>query len=257
MGCAVAQLRLVQHHAGEERPQSEGNVEQLHGAIGNAERQCQHRQGKQLAGTGAGGFCQDPRHQAAADHNHQRDKGDDFADGDGQLHQQLAAAGVVIAHHVAEGRQQHQCQHHRQVFHDQPADGDLPALTVDQLTFFQSTQQHHGTGGGQTQPEHQAGNQIPAEQLGQPHTQQGSDGNLCHGAGNGDMFYCEEVFKREMEANTEHQQNHANFRQFRCQRGVGNKPGGKGASEHACCKVSYQWGDAQAIRQHTEEEGEY
>ncbi|MNY70803.1 hypothetical protein D3C86_2090100 [compost metagenome] len=60
-----------------------------------------------------------------------------------------------------------------------------------------------------------------------------------------------------MEANTEHQQDHADFRQFRCQRGVGNKTGGKRAGEHACGKIPHQRGDAQAIRQHSEEEGKY
>jgi hypothetical protein len=93
----------------------------------------------------------------------------------------------------------------------------LPALAVDQLPFLQGTQQHHGAGGGEAEAEHQTGDQIPAEQLGQPHTEQGSDGYLRHGAGNGDRFYCEEVFQREVQANTEHQQDNADFRQFRRQ----------------------------------------
>lgn len=214
---AVAQFGLVQHHAGEESAQREGDVEQLHRAVGDAERQRQYRQGEQLARAGAGGFGQDPRHQAAADHDHQRDKGDDLTDGQCQLHQQLAAAGVVVAQHVAEGRQQYQRQHHRQIFDDQPADGDLPALAVDQLPLLQRAQQHHGAGGGEAQAEHQAGDQIPAEQLGQPHAEQGGDGYLRYGAGNGDRFYCEEVFQREVQANTEHQQDNADFRQFRRQ----------------------------------------
>jgi hypothetical protein len=74
-------------------------------------------------------------------------------------------------------------------------DGDLPALAVDQLPFLQGTQQHHGAGGGEAEAEHQTGDQIPAEQLGQPHTEQGSDGYLRHGAGNGDRFTARRSFK--------------------------------------------------------------
>ncbi|MNE44157.1 hypothetical protein D3C80_1383710 [compost metagenome] len=127
----------------------------------------------------------------------------------------MRGAGGIAVEHIGKCWQQHQGQHHGQIFDNQPADGDLPALAVDQLPFFQGAQQYHGTGGGQTQAEHQAGNQIPAHQFGQPHPQHRRDGDLGNGPGDSDIFYCEEIFKREMETNTEHQQDHPNLREFR------------------------------------------
>lgn len=64
------------------------------------------------------------------------------------------------------------------VFHNQPADGDLPALAVNQLSFLQRAQQHYGTGGGEAQAKDDAGHQRPAEGGGERHTQQRRHGYL-------------------------------------------------------------------------------
>ena len=49
MGGAVAQLGFIKHHAGKEGAEGEGDIKQLHGAEGDAQRQGQHRQSEQLA----------------------------------------------------------------------------------------------------------------------------------------------------------------------------------------------------------------
>lgn len=45
-------------------------------------------------------------------------------------------ADVAFLRHTGNRRQQDQRQDHHQVFHNQPADGDLPALAVNQLSFL-------------------------------------------------------------------------------------------------------------------------
>ena len=50
----------------------------------------------------------------------------------------LAAAPKQVGHR----RQDHQRQHHREIFDDQPADGDAPALRLDHAPVLQCLQQH-------------------------------------------------------------------------------------------------------------------
>ncbi|MNR11411.1 hypothetical protein D3C85_1277080 [compost metagenome] len=127
---AVAQLRFVQHHTGEERAQRKGDVKQFHSAESDTERKGQHRQGKQFTRAGGCATREDPRYQAAAHHHHNGDKGDHFADGDTHIQRQRGKADVVFFHHPGDGRQQDQRQDHHQIFNNQPADGDLPTLAV-------------------------------------------------------------------------------------------------------------------------------
>ena len=143
----VAQLGFVQHHPGEERAQCKGDVEQFNGTKGNPQRQGKDRQGKQLTGAGGRAAGQDPRHQTAAHQHHNGDKRHHFPDGDAHVQRQCRKADALFFHHTGDGRQQHQRQHHHQVFHNQPAYRDLSALAVDKLPLLKRAQQYDGTGG--------------------------------------------------------------------------------------------------------------
>ena len=233
MGGAVAQLGFIKHHAGKEGAEGEGDIKQLHGAEGDAQRQGQYRQGEQLARAGGRAARHDPRHQPTADQHHDGDKGHHFANGDPEVEGEGSEADVAFLRHTGHCRQQDQRQDHHQVFHNQPADGDLPALTVNQLSFLQGAQQHHGTGGGETQAKDDAGHQRPAKGGGERHTQQRRHSYLGDGPGNGDRLYRHQILEGKMQPDAEHQQDHAEFRQFRSQFGVSNKARGERSGQHA------------------------
>lgn len=55
-------------------------------------------------------------------------------------------------HHAGNGGQQDQRQYHHQIFDNQPADGDLPALAIKELPLLKRAKQDDGTGGRQTEP---------------------------------------------------------------------------------------------------------
>ena len=132
----MAQFGFVQHHPGEERAQRERDVKQFYRAEGDAQRQRQYREREQFARAGGGAAREDPRHQAAANQHHNGDKRHHFSDGYRHIDGQRGETDIFFFHHSGDGRQQDQRQDHHQIFNDQPADGDLPPLTINKLSFF-------------------------------------------------------------------------------------------------------------------------
>ena len=117
----------------------------------------------------------------------------------------------VALQQPGDDRQQDQRQHHGEVLDDQPADGDPPALGLDQAPLLQSAQQHHGAGHRQRQAEHQPGADRPAQPRREPHAEQGGAGDLDDGAGDGDLLDREQILEREVQADAEHQENDADL----------------------------------------------
>jgi hypothetical protein len=154
--------------------------------------------------------------------------------------------GRVGAEHAGHHRHHHQCQHTGQVFHDQPADRDLAAHGFQQAAFLHGPQQHHGTGGGQRETEDDAMDGGPAHQPGYPPAEQGRHGDLADGTGDGDRLDRHQVLQREVQADAEHQQHHAQFGQLVGQRMVGD----------ASNQITDQWRQAELVGQRAEDEGE-
>ncbi|MCY1287514.1 hypothetical protein D9M68_439840 [compost metagenome] len=253
----VAEFGFVEDHPGEERAEGEGHAEQHRRAIGDAEGDGQHGEGEQFARAGGGDPLQRPGHDAAAAEDHQRDEGGDLAQGQQQRQQQAGVAAVgLAAQRAGQRRQQHQGEDHRQVLDDQPADGDAPALGVDQPALLQRAQQDHGTRHRQRQAEHQPGADLPVHGPGQAHAEHGGDGDLHHRAGNGDGLHREQVLQREVQADAEHQQDHAELGDFLRQRLVGDVAGRERPGQHAGQQVADQRRDAQAVGQGAEDEGQ-
>ena len=130
----LAQLRLAQHHAGEEGAERERDAEQLGCCVSHAERDGEHGKPEQLAASGMGDIMQDRRDQLLADDQHDGDE-------DARICRAGWSPSAQHRRHRARsprretGRQtwqQHEHQHHGDVLHDQPADGDPPALGLDQ-----------------------------------------------------------------------------------------------------------------------------
>ncbi|KAG1190175.1 hypothetical protein G6F35_013970 [Rhizopus arrhizus] len=256
----VAQFRFVEQHAGEERAQRERNAEQHRRAERHAQRDRQHRQREQFALTGTGNAFEDPRNDPAADHQHHRHEQAQLHEGPADVGQHAADAvgflGGLGAEYTGQHRHHHQRQHTGQVFHDQPADRDLAAHGFQQAAFLHGPKQHHGAGGGQRETEDDTVQGRPAHQPGHAPAEQGGHRDLADGAGNGDRLARHQVLQREVQANAEHQQHHAQFGQLVGQRLVGDEAGGERAYTDASNQITDQRRQAQLVGQRAEDEGE-
>ena len=176
MGGAVAELGFVKHHAGKEGAEGKRDIKQLHGAEGDAQRR---------ASTDRVNSSREPV-AALRDMIHGTSRRPTSI----IMAIKATTLPMVIPRSRA-GTRSRRCLSppYRQspaagpasgpspVFHNQPADGDLPALAVNQLSFLQRAQ-HYGTGGGEAQAKDDAGHQRPAEGGGERHTQQRRHGYL-------------------------------------------------------------------------------
>ena len=258
VGGAVAQLGAVHDDAGEEGAEREGDAEQLDRAEGDAKGAGQYRQGEQLARAGAGGVGQQPGDEAAAHHHHQRHEQAHLAEGPAQIQRYaLPAHGLLAEPDVGDDGQHHQRQHHHQILDDEPADGDAPLQGLQILAALQRPQQHHGTGGGESEAEHQAGDRIPPQQRGEPHAEQGGDRDLGDGAWDGDPLYRHQIAKGEVKPHPEHQQDHPQLCQLGHQLHVGHVPRGEGARDDAGRQIAHHGGDLEALGQHAEDVGQH
>ena len=75
----MAQVRLVDHHAREERPERERHAEELGGAERDPEGERDHGQGEQLARARVLDPLEEPREDSHADHQHQHGEQRDLA----------------------------------------------------------------------------------------------------------------------------------------------------------------------------------
>ncbi len=173
LGRAMAELGLAENHAGEEGAEREGDAEELRGAEGDAERDREHGKTEKLARPAMGDVMEDPGDHATTDHEHQRDESPDLGERDADRdedrpHAERFAAGgrLAAAREPGQRRQQHQRQHHREVFDDEPSDGNAPARGLDQTAFLKRAKQHHRAGDGEGEAEHDAGRERPSHQGG-------------------------------------------------------------------------------------------
>ena len=87
----------------------------------------------------------------------------------------------------------------------------------------QDADEHDGAGHRQRHAEHQAGRPGPAEGLCEPDAEQGGDRALGQRAGNGDAAHRQQLVEVELQADAEHQQDHADLGELLGQRGVGDE----------------------------------
>ena len=142
---------------------------------------------------------------------------------------------------AGERRQQHQRQHHREVLDDQPAHRRCwPRRGIQQAPFLQRAQQHHGAGHRQRQAEHQPCAGRPAQQQSPAPSPGRGDGDLRDRARDGDGLHRHQVLQREMQADAEHQQDHADLGQLRRQGLVGDEAGRERPDHDAREQVAHQ-----------------
>jgi len=97
---------------------------------------------------------QRPGDYAASDDQHEPNEEADLDEGQHQHagepqpeagSQRLESARIVAAaKHRGQRGQQHQREHHRQIFHDKPPDRDTPTLRLHEPAFLDGADEHHG-----------------------------------------------------------------------------------------------------------------
>ena len=163
----VAQLRLGEHHAGEERAERERHVEQRRGAVGDAERDREHGQREQLARAGARDLMQQPGHDARADDQHQRDEHRDLQRGDqpdapAQVQRRRASRRRACRPRAPAGTPARAPSRGPRRSASRPR---CWPFSVSQLVaLLERAQQHDGARDRQRQAEHQPGAETPAHQ---------------------------------------------------------------------------------------------
>jgi hypothetical protein len=162
---AMAEPRLAQHHAGEERAEGEGDAEHFRRAEGDAERHRQHRQGEQLARSRARHLAEDPRHHPRSDEHGDDDEGSNLAERQSEIEEDVAGRLAVVAgmaaERLGERRQQHQRHHHGEVLDDQPADRDAPVRRVEAVVLLERAEKDDRARHRQAEAEDQSGAERP------------------------------------------------------------------------------------------------
>ncbi len=257
-GRLLAEVAFAQHHAGEEGAQREGHAEQFRRAVGDAQRDGIDGEAEKLAGPGVRRVVHQPGNDSPSDHQHHRHEDRYLGQGDQQGEGDAGCRHVAIARgDDGDRRQQHQGQHHRQILDHQPADRDAAAIGVDNVTILQGADQHDGAGDREREAEDEARLRRPAQRPGKPGAHQGCNGDLADSAGHGDACDGEQVLHGEVKADTEHQQDDADFRQLCRQSRIGSEARRIGADHDAGQQVANQGLNAQPLGDETEDEGEH
>lgn len=214
---------LREDHAGEERAESEGNAEQLGRSESHRQGYRENGEAEQLPRAGVCDIVKDPGYQAPAHHQHEADKDADLDEGKQQhapktepeiRRQRVRDRRVTVhAEHACQGRQQHQRNHHREVFHDQPADRDAPAFRFHQTALLDGPEQNHGACYRQGKSEHETGADRPSEEQRNAQPHQGGDGDLDHRAGQRYRAYRQKILEGKVKPNSKHQENDAQLGQ--------------------------------------------
>ena len=204
----MAQRRLGDDDAGQEGAERDRHAEQRGRGEGDAEG---HREGdeqEQLARLHAGDLQQHPGHDARAQQQHERDEHGGLEEGETE------GRRVDAGRARGKGGQHQQEQHRGQVLEHQPADGDAAVPAVEEPLVHEAAQEDDGAGDGDGEPEHDAGLARPAPPPADAVAERGGDGHLADGAGYGDRAHPPEVVEREMQADAEHQEDHAQLGQL-------------------------------------------
>ena len=164
----------------------------------------------------------------------------------------------VAAERFGERRQQHEHQDHREVLDDQPADGDA-AVRRRQRSPRSSSALSSTT----VLATDRLSPRISAPPSGQPHSIAIAApiavaiDDLANRTGDGDPPHGHEVGEREMQADAEHQQDHADLGELSRHRRIGDEAGRVRAHEDAGQQVADERRKPQLARDESEDEREH
>ena len=131
----------------------------------------------------------------------------------------------------------------------------LPVHGLQHAAFLQRAQQHHGAGDRQRQSRTPgpARRSSPNSRASAPAEQRG-DRHLHQRAGHGDAAHRQQVARREMQADAEHQQDHADLGQLAGQCQVGDEARRVRPDQHAGEQVADQRRQPQLARDHPQQQ---
>jgi hypothetical protein len=257
---------LAQDHAGEESAKRQRHAKQLGGSKRHAERDCEDRKAEQLARSRMCDVVKDPRNDPPTHDQHKPDeyrhlderqqqharKSQSKADHERVRRERFAAS----AQEVGKNRKQDQNQHHRQIFDDQPADGEPAALGIHQMTFLNRTEQNDRAGDRQSEPEHDAGADGPPHEEREAEAHGGSDSDLDNGAGHSNRANRQKVLEREVQPNPEHQQDDAELGELAGQFLIRDEAGREGSDRHPREQIAHERRKAEPMSDCPKHEGE-
>ena len=207
--------------------------------IGDAQGDGQHGQREQLARALAGDLVEQPGHDPGAGHEHQRREDRRLAEGQGELAERSEARsrrGRRPSRRASGAMRRQQDEHddREQVLDDEPADRDAALGRVEVAAVHERPEQDHGAGDRDGQAEDEPATDAPAE--GQPETRRRASVATRiwpMAPGDGDGPHGQQVADREVDADPEHQQDHAELGQLGGDGLVGDEARRERADEHA------------------------
>ena len=204
----MAQVRLVDHHAREERPERERHAEEL--AEPNATPRAS-------ATTARVNSSREPVSSTRLrSHGKTRTPTTSIStansailpsvrpSGDPEVARRRAAVERPSTQGLGEGGEEHEREDDHEVLHDQPADRDAPVTRLQQAPRLQRAQQHDGARHRQRQSEHQSRAERPAPRHRDADAERRGEDDLREGAGQRDGAHREEVAQREVHPDAEH-----------------------------------------------------
>ena len=189
------------------------------------------REREQLARAGARDLLQQPGDDAPADDQHQRDEHRHLAERHAERAQQRCAArlraGAQCRRAIGERRQQHQREHHHEVLDDQPADGDAAVRAIEHARAPRARAAARRcsppTAPGRTRGPRRGSSPSSrrasdAERRRRPRSARPRPARRCARTASRSAM-------REVQADAEHQQDHADLGQLRAPGRVGDEAG--------------------------------
>ena len=206
-----------------------------------------------------GHVVQDPGDHALADDEHDGHEAGQLEEGQAQGLGEIDHGDAAVVTGLEEGRQrrnENQRHDHGDVLDDEPADGDAPALGLDEAPLLEGAQQNDRARDGQSEPKDETRPKRPAKAIGEAHPEQRGDRDLRHGAGNGDGFHRQQVVEGEVQPNAEHEEDDAHLGELVGEILVGDVARREGADDDAGDEVPDKRRHAQALRERGEHPGE-
>ncbi len=143
----------------------------------------------------------------------------------------------------AQGRDDHDEDHHREILDERDADHDAPVPRVQLAPVQQEARQHHGAGHRDHHPDHRALEQGPAHQARDGHAHRHRERDAERAAEQGDPLHAQEVVQGELDADREHEQDHADLgEQLEGVQVRDGGPGGERADQDAAQHVAQDQG---------------
>ncbi len=223
----LAERRFADDDAGDERAERERHAEDRRRRQRRAHGHRQHDEHEELARAHAHDAAEDGRHHPAADEQHQQHEEHGLAD-----RKRGDDPGGPRGRGGDDG-QQDEDRDGQQIFEHQPADGDLAVRGFEPPGVHQRAQQHDRAGDRQRDAQQPRAADGPSPQPAEPEARQRDDDHLEQRARHGDLPHLPEVLEGEVQADAEHQHDHAELGELTDGVRIALEAGGERPEGHA------------------------